>query len=130
MPTSAPTAWPSRPALFAYGGYDCPSYHRSYRLAGAQLLLIGAAEDIVVAPQEQAGRLRAMGAGRVLDATDFVDEASSADPSDDLPPVDPDDVALLLYEQHRGGRAEANHAATPAPGRLRRSFRAGRQCIA
>ncbi len=68
----------------------------NYRLADAQLEQIVSGEDIVlVASPDQADRLRAFGVDRVVDSADLLE----APPSDevDAPPLDPDDIALLLY---------------------------------
>jgi acyl-CoA synthetase (AMP-forming)/AMP-acid ligase II len=80
----------------------------NYRLADAQLSAILDAEDVVVASAEQAPRIRGMGADRVLDATVFLDDAFCASPTTDIPPANPEDVALLL---HTSGTTAAPKAA-------------------
>jgi acyl-CoA synthetase (AMP-forming)/AMP-acid ligase II len=68
----------------------------NYRLADAQLEQIVSGEDILlVASPEQAERLRPFGVERVVESAALLEAAPA--PEFDAPPVDPDDIALLLY---------------------------------
>jgi acyl-CoA synthetase (AMP-forming)/AMP-acid ligase II len=69
----------------------------NYRLADAQLEQIVAGQDILlVASSEQADRLRRFGVERIIESSALL-EAPAPDADLDVPPVDPNDVALLLY---------------------------------
>lgn len=69
----------------------------NYRLADAQLAQIVASDDVVVAARDQAQRIHALGVTRILDAASFVEAALAAAPGPQSQPVDPQEVALLLY---------------------------------
>ncbi len=84
-------------ALFGAVAARLPFVALNYRLADAQLGQIVADDELVVASGDQAERLGRLGARPVLDAAGFVDGALDATPYADAPPLDPDDVALLLY---------------------------------
>ncbi len=84
-------------ALFGSVAARLPFVPLNYRLADAQLGRIVTPDELAVASSQQAERLKRLGAGHVLDAEDFVDAALGAPPSGDGQPIDPDDVALLLY---------------------------------
>ena len=84
-------------ALFAAVLARRPFVPLNYRLADAQLEQIVADQDLmVVASPEQAGRLRRLGVERILSSSDFL-AAPAAGAGVDAPPIDTDDVALLLY---------------------------------
>jgi acyl-CoA synthetase (AMP-forming)/AMP-acid ligase II len=69
----------------------------NYRLSDAQLEQIVAGQDILlVASPEQAERLRRFGVERIIESEALL-EASAPDADLDVAPVDPNDVALLLY---------------------------------
>ena len=84
-------------ALFGAVLARLPFVPLNYRLADTQLRQVVAPGELVVAAAGQIERLTGLGAGRVLDAGAFVDDALAAGPFDGAAPVDPDDVALLLY---------------------------------
>jgi acyl-CoA synthetase (AMP-forming)/AMP-acid ligase II len=69
----------------------------NYRLADAQLEHVVARGELVVAAAAQADRLRGLGAGRVVHAGAFVEDAVRAEPFEAATPIDADEVALLLY---------------------------------
>ncbi|HUC37866.1 MAG TPA: fatty acid--CoA ligase family protein [Acidimicrobiales bacterium] len=74
----------------------------NYRLADAQLGQVVRGQDLVaVAPPAQATRLGQLGVDRLLDSASFLESALNI-PADaagvgEHAPVDPDEVALLLY---------------------------------
>lgn len=84
-------------ALFGAVAARLPFVPLNYRLADAQLGQIVADDELAVASTEQGERLRRLGVRRVLPAEAFVDAALEAPPVAEAPPIDPDDVALLLY---------------------------------
>jgi acyl-CoA synthetase (AMP-forming)/AMP-acid ligase II len=94
--------------LFGAVAARLPFVPLNYRLADAQLGAILGAGDVVVASTDQAERIRGMGVARVIDATELVHEARTAAPGTAGPPVDPDDVALVL---HTSGTTAAPKAA-------------------
>jgi len=70
----------------------------NYRLADAQLEPIVAGQDIVaVASPEQAERLRRFGVERVVASADLLDAPGADAGALDATPIDPEDIALLLY---------------------------------
>lgn len=84
-------------ALFGSVAARLPFVPLNYRLADSQLGQIVTGDDLAVASDEQADRLERFGAAQVLDAAGLVDVALETAPGDDASPVDPDDVAVLLY---------------------------------
>ena len=70
----------------------------NYRLADAQLEQIVAGQDLVaVASLEQAGRLARLGVERVVVCEDLLAAPGAAPDALEPAPVDPEDIALLLY---------------------------------
>src|SRR5579884_379948 len=84
-------------SLFGAVAARLPFVPLNYRLADAQLGQIVTADELAVASAEQGARLTRLGARRVLDSVAFVDDALGAAPADEGAPIDPEDVALLLY---------------------------------
>ena len=84
-------------ALLGAGLAGLPFVPLNYRLADAQLAQVVAGHDLVaVAAGDHADRLAALGVRRLLDPAALL----APEPAPDggaLPPVDPDDIALLLY---------------------------------
>ncbi len=69
----------------------------NYRLADAQLGQIVTDDEMAVASADQGDRLERLGARRIFDAGEFVDVAREATPFAGAAPLNPDDVAMLLY---------------------------------
>jgi acyl-CoA synthetase (AMP-forming)/AMP-acid ligase II len=83
--------------LFGSVAARLPFVPLNYRLADTQLGQIVSHDEVAVASAEQAERLERLGARHVVDAGGFVDSALETPPSVEAAPVDPDEVALLLY---------------------------------
>jgi acyl-CoA synthetase (AMP-forming)/AMP-acid ligase II len=86
-------------SLFAAVKARLPFVPLNYRLSDLQLGQIVVGQDfVIVASAEQSERLRRLGATKVMRSEEFLDVAnSSSAPARQVPPLDPDDVALLLY---------------------------------
>jgi acyl-CoA synthetase (AMP-forming)/AMP-acid ligase II len=84
-------------ALFGAVAARLPFVPLNYRLAETQLAQIVADDELVVTSVDQGGRLGRVGGRHILDADGFMEAALGAAPFADAPPLDPDDVALLLY---------------------------------
>ncbi len=69
----------------------------NFRLADHQLSGVVSAEDVVVASAQQAERLKGLGATVAGDSATFVDSALASASESEEPPLDPEDVALMLY---------------------------------
>ena len=85
-------------ALFGAVKARLPFVPLNYRLADDQLgALVRDQSLVAVASPELSDRLRRLGLTRVLESDAFVAEAAGNDPGPEVPPLDPDDVAILLY---------------------------------
>ena len=83
--------------LFGSVAARLPFVPLNYRLADTQLGQIVSDDDLAVTSAVQQERLGRLGVRRVLDAEGFVDAALAAGATAYETPIDPDDVALLLY---------------------------------
>ncbi|HTZ10152.1 MAG TPA: AMP-binding protein [Acidimicrobiales bacterium] len=85
-------------ALFGAVKARLPLVPLNYRLSDEQLgRIVGDQDLLAVASPELGERLRRLGVERVLESSAFLASARAAAPGDEPTPVDPDEVALLLY---------------------------------
>ncbi len=95
-------------ALFGAVKARFPFVPLNYRLSDEQLGQIVKTDELtVVASAEQGKRLRRLGVAEVIGSEELLSSAATATPLSDAPPVESDEVALLLYTSGTTGVPKA-----------------------